>query len=320
MDAAVGEIAVHTVDFGQVFGTAYGADIHFKFFVSAVIAIGQGEIDSFVIAQGHGAADEGSDSLFIVIDGITDVLDLTSVAQFPEAALQILFFNRGDFFGYMAVEAVADIRTIRNAFNNSIHFTELFYLKSAEALCRSSIDCIEISILFLKFIYFFVNIFQNFQCKLAILCNGFSIIKFLQLIKSCDSKGCRHGFEDFTNLFIWFQTAAVETALTVSKRIGRGSHLSQIFVGTDMKAPNHFQIEIQHFIEISALCSGFGQDHRQMKAYCSNIKSSYKYRHILIISRIHTASFVPWTQESTTTHRADHLSVPFVHTCNISLS
>lgn len=137
VDAAVGEVAVHAVDFGQVFGTAYGADIHFKFFVSAVIAIGQGEIDSFVIAQSHSAADEGSDSLFIVIDGITDVLDLTSVAQFPEAALQILFFNRGDFFGYMAVEAVADIRTIRNAFNNSIHFTELFYLKSARTSGRT---------------------------------------------------------------------------------------------------------------------------------------------------------------------------------------
>ena len=320
MDAAVGEVAVHAVDFGEVFGTAYRADIHFKFFVSAVIAIGQGEIDSFVIAQGHGAADEGSDSFFIVIDGITNVLDLTSVAQFPEAAFQILFFDWGDFFGYMAVEAVADIRTIRNSFDDSIHFTELFYLKSAETLCRSSIDCIEISILFLKFIYFFINIFQNFQCKLAILCNGFSIIKFLQLIESCDSKGRSHRFEDFADLFIWFQTAAIETALTVSKRVCRGTHLSQIFVGTDVKAPDHFQIEIQHFIEISALCSGFGQDHGQVKAYCSNIKSSYKYRHILIISRIHTASFVPWAQESTAPHRADHLSVPFVHTCNISLA
>ena len=288
--------------------------------MSAVIAIGQGEINSFVITQGHGAADEGSDSFFIVINGITDVLDLTSVAQFPEAAFQILFFDWGDFFGYMTVEAVADIRTIRNAFDNSIHFTELFYLKSAETLCGSSIDCIEISILFLKFIYFFIDIFQNFQCKLTILCNGFSIIKFLQFIKSSDSKGCSHGFEDFADLFIWFPTTAVETALTVSKRIGRGTHLSQIFVGTDMKAPDHFQIEIQHFIEISALCSGFSQDHGQMKAYCSNIKSSHKYWHILIISRIHTASFVPWAQESTTPHRADHLSVPFVHTGNISLA
>ena len=87
--------------------------------------------------------------------------------------------------------------------------------------------------------------------------------------------------------------SAVETTLTVRKRIGRRTHLSQIIIGTDMQITDHLKIEIQHFVEIPALCSGFGKDHWKMKAYRTDVKSSHKHRNILIICRIHTASLVP---------------------------
>ena len=86
----------------------------------------------------------------------------------------------------------------------------------------------------------------------------------------------------------------IETTLTVSKRIGGCTHLAQIIISTDMKISDHFQIEIKDLIEISALRSGFRQDHRKVKTDSTDIKSSYEYRHILIICRMHAASFVPW--------------------------
>jgi len=60
-----------------------------------------------------------------------------------------------------------------------------------------------------------------------------------------------------------------------------------------MQITDHLKIEIQHFVEIPALCSGFGKDHWKMKAYRTDVKSSHKHRNILIICRIHTASLVP---------------------------
>ena len=87
--------------------------------------------------------------------------------------------------------------------------------------------------------------------------------------------------------------SAVESAFTVSKRIGGSAHLPQIFISTDMQVPDHFQIKIKNLIKISALRSGFCQDHRKVKAYRTYIKASYKYRNILFVCRIHSASFVP---------------------------
>ncbi len=39
-----------------------------------------------------------------------------------------------------------------------------------------------------------------------------------------------------------------------------------------MQITDHLKIEVQHFIEISALRSGFGKDHRKMKAYRTDVK------------------------------------------------
>ena len=167
---------------GKILGTADRADIHFQFFVTTVIAVSQGKIYSLIVAQSHGTSDQGTDSFPVIVDRITDILNLASIAQFPETTFQILFLDGRHVLSYVAVEAVAYIRTIRYTFDDPVHLTELFYLKTAETLCRCSVDCIKITVLFLELVYFFINIFENFQGKLAIFCNGFAIIKFLEFI------------------------------------------------------------------------------------------------------------------------------------------
>ena len=88
---------------------------------------------------------------------------------------------------------------------------------------------------------------------------------------------------------------AIETALAVCQWVRGSTHLSQVFISTDMQITDHLQIEIQHLIEISALGSCFRQDHWKMKADCTDIETSDKYRCIFIICRIHTAAFIPRT-------------------------
>ena len=168
MDTAVGKISIHSVDLGQVMGTAYRTHIHLQFLVTAVITVCQRKIDTFIISQIHCSADQSTDGFFIIANRITYILDLTTITEFPESSLQILFLNRSYILCYMAVEAVADIRSVRNTLNNSVHLTELFYLQTAETLCRCTVDCIQISIFLLKLVYFIIDVFQNFQGKLSI--------------------------------------------------------------------------------------------------------------------------------------------------------
>ena len=149
-------------------GTAYRTHIHLQFLVTAVITVCQRKIDTFIISQIHCSADQSTDGFFIIANRITYILDLTTITEFPESSLQILFLNRSYILCYMAVEAVADIRSVRNTLNNSVHLTELFYLQTAETLCRCTVDCIQISIFLLKLVYFIIDVFQNFQGKLSI--------------------------------------------------------------------------------------------------------------------------------------------------------
>ena len=148
--------------------TAYRAHIHLQFLVTAVITVCQRKIDTFIISQIHCSADQSTDGFFIIANRITYILDLTTITEFPESSLQILFLDWSYILCYMAVEAVADIRSVRNTLNNSVHLTELFYLQTAETLCRCTVDCIQISIFLLKLVYFIIDVFQNFQGKLSI--------------------------------------------------------------------------------------------------------------------------------------------------------
>ena len=90
MHAAVGQISIHTVDLREVLGTAFRANIHLQFLMTAVIAVGQRKVDSFVVAQIHRTADQALDRLYVVIDRITYILDLASVAQFPDPVFRLV--------------------------------------------------------------------------------------------------------------------------------------------------------------------------------------------------------------------------------------
>ena len=87
VDTAVGQIAVHPVDLGQVSGTADRAHVHLQLLVAAVVAVGQGQVHTLVVAQIHGSSDQALDGLDVVIDGVTDILDLSAVAQAPRNGL-----------------------------------------------------------------------------------------------------------------------------------------------------------------------------------------------------------------------------------------
>ena len=119
----------------------------------------------------------------------------------------------------MAVETVAHIWSVRNTLNDSVHLTELFYLKAAETLCRCSVDCIKITVLFLILVYLVIDISQNFQSKLTIFCDRFAIVKLLQLIQCCNTEGSCHWLQDLTDFFIWFQMSAIETTLAITNWI-----------------------------------------------------------------------------------------------------
>ena len=82
----------------------------------------------------------------------------------------------------MAVEAVADIRSVGNVLNDAIFLTELLNLKTAKAFCRCSVDRIKVSILFLVLIDLFIDIFQYIQCKLSVFTDRLAVIELLKLI------------------------------------------------------------------------------------------------------------------------------------------
>ena len=131
MHTAVGQVSVHTVDLGQVSGTADRADIHLELLMSAIVAVGQRQIHTLLITQIHRPTDQCFYSMYIVGNRISDILDLTTVAQFPESSFQILFLDRSNILSYVAVETVAHIRTVGYPAHDTVHLAELLYLQTA---------------------------------------------------------------------------------------------------------------------------------------------------------------------------------------------
>ena len=113
---------------------------------------------------------------------------------------------------------------------------------------------------------------------------------------------------------------AEKAAFAVSERARGRAHLTQIRVSPDMKLSNQIQIIIQHIIEISALLSGFCQDHGQMQGDRSHVKPAYKDGGILLVSRVHTAPLIPGREERAASHGGNHLAVLFIHAGYIALS
>ena len=105
--------------------------------------------------------------MYIVGNRISDILDLTTVAQFPESSFQILFLDRSNILSYVAVETVAHIRAVRNVADDAVLFAELLYLQAAQGFCRCAVDRIEDAVLFLKLGNLVVDIFQRIECELS---------------------------------------------------------------------------------------------------------------------------------------------------------
>ena len=162
------QVTVHTVNLCQVAAAADRTHIHLQFLMAAVVTVSQRQIYSLIKAHLHRPAHQSTDGFFIVADGVFHILDLSSVAQFPETVLQILLFNRRNVLCHMTMEAVAHILPVRHIFNDAVLFTELLYLKAAEIFRRSRINGIQIAILFLKFLNLFIDMLQNLQRKLSI--------------------------------------------------------------------------------------------------------------------------------------------------------
>ena len=80
MYSGIGQIAVHTVNLGQVAAAALGADVHFELLVSTIVAVSQGEVYTLIKALIHGSADQGFDCLQVIVNGIFHILDLAAVA------------------------------------------------------------------------------------------------------------------------------------------------------------------------------------------------------------------------------------------------
>ena len=68
----------------------------------------------------------------------------------------------------MAMEAVADIFSVGYTLDNTVFFTELLDLKTAQILRRGSVDGIQIAVLFLVLGNFLVDMLQNFYRKCTV--------------------------------------------------------------------------------------------------------------------------------------------------------
>ena len=69
----------------------------------------------------------------------------------------------------MAVEGIGHIFPVRNILYNAVFLAKLFNLQPAQALCRCSVNCIEMAVLFLEFIDLLVDVCQYLKGKLTVL-------------------------------------------------------------------------------------------------------------------------------------------------------
>ncbi len=168
MYARVRQIPIHAVDLRQVLAAALGTHIHLQLLMAAVVTVCQRQIDPFIKAHLHRTPDKRLYRRYIIINRIFHILDLAAVRQFPEPVFQILLLNRCNIFCHMTVEAVADILPVRNALHDAILRAELLDLQPAEILRRRAVNGIQIAVLFLKTIDFFIDILKNFNRKRAI--------------------------------------------------------------------------------------------------------------------------------------------------------
>ena len=126
----------------------------------------------------------------------------------------------------MAVEAVGHVFAVGHIFDNAVLFPKLRHLQPAQALRRRAVNRIQLAVRLFELVDFLVDMLHNLECELPVLCNRFFIIKLLQFVERRYAKRRRRGVEQGLDLVVNAEVSAVEPALTVCQRIGRGAHLA----------------------------------------------------------------------------------------------
>ena len=108
--------------------------------MAAVVAVSKREVDALVEALVHRAPHQRLDRFAVVVNRVFYILNFAAVHQIPEPPLKILFFNRRDLLGNVAVEAVGHIFAVGNILDDAVLFAELLNLQSAQALGGRAVE------------------------------------------------------------------------------------------------------------------------------------------------------------------------------------
>ncbi len=145
-------------------------------------------------------------------------------------------------------------------------------------------------------------------------------MEHLQLVQRGNAKGSGCAFQQRLNFIRQLEIPAIKAALAISKRVGRGAHLSQISIGTQMQLADEFQIIVQHLVKRAVFLHCARVNHRQMQRHRANIKPSDKDRFIIVVCWLHATPLIPRRQKRTAPHRADNLPVFLIDRGDIALS
>ncbi len=139
--------------------------------MSAVVAISKRKVYAFVEAHCHSSSYQSANSFFIIVDRIFYILNFAAVEQIPKSVFKVLLLNRGEFFRYVAVERIGDVRSVADVFHYAVLLSELLDLQAAKTFCRSAVHSVKNVVFFLKFVDFLIDISHYFQSKLTVFSN-----------------------------------------------------------------------------------------------------------------------------------------------------
>lgn len=251
--------------------------------MSAVVAVGKGEVHALIEAHAHSAAHKGDNSLPVVVYGVADILYLSAVEKIPEALFLVLFLNGGDILGNMAVEAVADIFSVGNIFDDAVYLAELLYLQATEVLSGGAVDCVEVLVLLLEIENALVDVFHDLQREFSALCDAFACCDLLQLVERGYSEGSGRVFQQRLYLVVDTEVSSEETTLAVRKGIRACLELPEISISALVEPSDKVEVVVKHLVEILALLLRLCVYHGKMQRDRTDIESAYKNRLVVFV-------------------------------------
>ena len=130
MYSSKSEVPVHPINLSNKLTSTLRTRIHFYLLVSTIFTVAHCKVYSFVKSFVHCSENKCFNCFFVVSKIVSTILNFPSVKEIPESFFLILFFDWRHIFCYMAVEAVADVRTVRYILHDAVFFAELLYLKT----------------------------------------------------------------------------------------------------------------------------------------------------------------------------------------------